>query len=348
MLNNFLSRILNRLVITMDRFQQKTSITQRSIRYTYYVSPSGESTKQHPTLFFLHGFPDSAHLWSNVVAPLCDLPNKIIIPDCLGYAGTDKPEDTSLYAYQYQADDLVNILDEEKAEHTIIIGHDWGSVLAQRTYLHRPEKFSGVILVNAGYMVPSSQPFDLAAVNEFTEKTFGYPQYSYWEFFTSPDAAEIIDANLDRMWQVLHGDVEDWMRKMFCVPNTMRKFLLSNENVPLKAYASKPEWREKFMDQFKTDGFASALQMYKATVANIQLTSDSNLLEQSLVIEVPTLFLICTQDAVCIPEVMIPAKDQGLIPHLKEVHIESAHWSPMEKPDELAAHIGAFVLEISS
>lgn len=322
-------------------------VTRRSLRYTYYVSPSGESTKQHPALLFIHGFPDSAHLWSGVITTLCDLPNKIIIPDCLGYAGTDKPKDTSLYAYKDQADDLEDILNSENAKSTIVIGHDWGSVLAQRTYLYKRELFSAVVLLNAAYMVPSSQPFDLAAVNELTEKTLGYPQYSYWDFFTAPDAAEVIDGNLERMWQVLHGDVEDWMKKMFCVPNAMREFLLGSNNVPLKAYASQPRWKDKFMQQFKADGFASALQMYKATVSNIQLISDLTIPKESLVIEVPMLFLICSRDAVCVPEMMNAAKDEGLVPYLKEVFIDSAHWSPMEKPDEIAAHIRTFVLDVS-
>lgn len=331
----------------MDTFQRKELVTQRSLKYTYFVSPSSESTKQHPALFFIHGFPDSAHLWSGVVASLCDLPNKIIIPDCLGYAGTDKPEDTNLYAYKGQADDLVDILNNENAKSTIIVGHDWGSALAQRTYLHHRELFSGVVLLNTGYMVPSNQPFDLSSINEFTEKTLGYPQFSYWEFFTAHDAAKIVDEHLERMWQVLHGDQKDWMKKLFCAPNAMREYLLGNEEVPLKAYANQPEWKDKFIQQFRTDGFASALQMYKATASNIQTISDSVIPEDSLAIEVPVLFFICTKDAVCVPEMMSPAKDQGLVPKLKEVVLECAHWSPMEKPDEIATHIRDFVINSS-
>ncbi|GAB7352389.1 hypothetical protein MBLNU459_g2822t1 [Dothideomycetes sp. NU459] len=329
----------------MDGFQQKIFTTRRAFKYTYYVSKSGGDNDQHPALLFVHGFPDSAHLWSAVVAKLSDLPNKLIIPDCLGYAGTDKPEDTASYSYSHQANDLMDILDNEGARRTIIIGHDWGSVLAQRTYLHNRDRFDGVVLVNAGYMVPSSEPFDLASVNELTAKIFGYPMYAYWELFTAPDGAKIINENLERMWQVLHGDASDWMRKMFCVPDAMREFLLGDEDVPLAPYASQYGWKDKFMQDFKADGFAPALQMYKATASNIQASSDSTLLQHSLVIEVPLLFLICTRDAVCLPAVMDPAKQQGLVPHLKEAVIDSAHWSPMEKPDEIATHIRAFVVD---
>ncbi|KAH8896927.1 epoxide hydrolase [Thozetella sp. PMI_491] len=330
----------------MEAFQKKIVATSRDIKYAYYVSPPGAATSEQPALLFVHGFPDSAHLWTGVIAALGSLPNKIIVPDCLGYAGTDKPEDTKLYAYKDQAADLVDILANEKAKSTIIIGHDWGSALAQRTYLYYRELFCGVVLLNTGYMVPSDQPFDLTAVNEYTTKTLGYPQFSYWEFFTAPDAAKIVDDNLDRMWQVLHGDVDDWMKKMFCVPNAMRNFMLSDEEVPLKSYAGKPEWRNRFMEQFKKDGFASALQMYKATASNVQSLSDAGIPEAAWTIEAPLLFVLCTKDAVCVPEMMAPAKTQGLVPKLKEVVIECAHWSPMEKPEEIARHIRDFVIEI--
>jgi len=147
------------------------------------------------------------------------------------------------------------------------------------------------------------------------------------------------------MWQVLHGDVEDWMKKLFCVPGAMRKFLLGNEEVQLKPYANQSGWKDDFMQQFKTDGFAPALQMYKATASNLQTMSDSTIPKERLAIKVPTLFTICTRDAVCLPEMMVPAKERGLVPDLKEVVIDSAHWSPMEKPAEIAAHIRDFVID---
>jgi len=329
----------------MERLQRTEFITRRSLKYTYYVSTSGRSTEQCPTLLFLHGFPDSARLWKDVISNLSDLPNKIIIPDCLGYAGTDKPADTTLYAYQGQADDLAEILDNEDATGTIVIGHDWGSALAQRLYLHQRDRINGVVLLNVAYLVPSSEPFNLAHANDITERMTGRPRLAYWELFTASDGAEVIDRNLDRMWQALHGDVEDWMKKLFCTRGALRDFLLGSEEVPLKAYAKQPERKEAFLQQFARDGFAPALRMYKATALNVQTSSDSHIPRDKLTIGVPMLYLICTQDAVCTPETMIPAKKQGLVPDLKEVVIESAHWSPMEKPKEVAAHIRDFLTE---
>lgn len=329
--------------IAMDSFQRKELVTRRNLKYTYYISRSVGLTDQSPALLFLHGFPDSAHLWARIVDRFGDLSNKIIIPDCLGYAGTEKPTDTNLYAYKDQAEDLADILRNENAKNTIIIGHDWGSALAQRTYLHKSHLFSAMVLLNVGYVVPSNKPFDLTAFNDFTEKTVGYPQFSYWDFFLAPDAVDIIEDNLERMWQALHGNVAEWMRKIFCVPNAMRDFLLGTDQVPLKDYAALPEWKERFMLQFKPGDFAAALQSYKAAAWNIQFRSDAAIPKENLIIEVPLLFIYCTQDAVCKPQTMESAKQRGLVPHLKEVTIESGHWSPMERPDEIAQHIKDFL-----
>ncbi|KAI1326416.1 epoxide hydrolase [Xylariaceae sp. FL0255] len=329
----------------MDTFQKKTLITKRSLKYTYYVSPAGEATKQHPALFFIHGFPDSARLWTDMIAKLGTLPNKIIAPDCLGYGGTDKPTDTKLYAYKGHAADFAEILAAENVISSVVIGHDWGSALAQRVYLHHRELFSGMILLNVAYLVPPARPLDLAKMNDLTEKMLGYRQYSYWELLTAPDGAEILNNNLERMWQVLHGDVEDWVKKMFCTKDAMREFLLGDKEVPLLPYAREPRWKDEFMRQFKTSGFEAPLQYYRANVAEVNRESDLTLPQDRLVIDVPLLYVICTRDAVCTREYMNPAKEQGLVPKLKEVVIDSAHWCAMEKPDEVAAHISDYLKE---
>src|SRR6201999_911396 len=68
----------------MDRLERKTLKTSRSLDYTYYASSTTTGSKDHPTLLFCHGFPDSAFLWNDVLTNLGDVPYKIIAPDMLG------------------------------------------------------------------------------------------------------------------------------------------------------------------------------------------------------------------------------------------------------------------------
>ncbi|CAK7234710.1 hypothetical protein SBRCBS47491_009041 [Sporothrix bragantina] len=334
----------------MDGFSKKTLVTKRSLKYTYYVSPEGEASEKHPALLFLHGFPDSAHLWTDVIAALGPVPNKIIVPDCLGYAGTDKPEDMAMYVYDGQAADLQDILEAETiptGPKTVVIGHDWGSVLAQRLYLHHRSLFKGVVLVNTGYIVPSSDKFDLEAANSFTEKLLGYPQLAYWELFTASDAADIINPRLEQMWLALHADRPHWMKEMFCVKGAMRDFLLEGDkSLPLKSYATGPKHRQHFLDQFSqaNGGFEGALQMYKTTANNMQGNAFAKLPPMDLTINVPVLYIICTDDAVCRPELMMdPAKAKGLVPKVRDVVLDCGHWSPMEKPNDIAAELRVFL-----
>jgi len=52
----------------------------------------------------------------------------LIVPDLLGYAGTDKPTDVTAYSMKAMSQDLVDIVDSlewARASRVIVISHDW-------------------------------------------------------------------------------------------------------------------------------------------------------------------------------------------------------------------------------
>lgn len=106
----------------MDAFNKKTLKTSRGYTYTYYTA---EGDKSLPTLFFQHGWPDHAAMWKDVAGPLRSTKHPIIIPDMLGYDGTDKPTDPAAYKWDVMTKDLIEIIDNEGADKAISIGHDW-------------------------------------------------------------------------------------------------------------------------------------------------------------------------------------------------------------------------------
>jgi pimeloyl-ACP methyl ester carboxylesterase len=161
----------------MEAFTKKTLKTSRGITYTYYTSPGSASL---PTLLFQHGYPDHAAMWAQVATPLRSLNHPIIIPDMLGYDGTDKPTDPSAYTWDKMTNDMVEILDAEKAQNCISIGHDWGSAAASRLYNYHPERVVGLVNLNVTYTAPGRKPFNLDGANDMMEKVFGYRLFSYW------------------------------------------------------------------------------------------------------------------------------------------------------------------------
>jgi len=104
----------------------------------------------------------------------------IIIPDLLGYDGTDKPTDPAEFKWDVMTKDLMDIIDAEKVDKVISIGHDWGSACASRLYNYHPNRVAGCIFLNVAYQTPAREPFDLDATNKMTEQIFGYGIFHYW------------------------------------------------------------------------------------------------------------------------------------------------------------------------
>lgn len=65
---------------------------------------------------------------------------------------------------------------------------------------------------------PPMPEFDVQAMNDMTTKALGYPIYEYWNFFLPPEGPKLIDERLESFWYVMHGDQEDWMKKIWCTP----------------------------------------------------------------------------------------------------------------------------------
>ena len=108
----------------MQPSSYKDITTSRGFKYHYYRhSVQGGSSK--PVVLLLHGFPNSSHDWRKVVPAFERRGYDLIVPDMLGYGGTDKPTDTEAYKMSGLCRDVVDILDAEGAEKVVVIGHDW-------------------------------------------------------------------------------------------------------------------------------------------------------------------------------------------------------------------------------
>ena len=107
--------------------EKRTLTTSRSLTYTYYISPP--SKPNLPIILLLHGWPDDAHMWCDLITNHL-LPGGygVLAPDCLGYSGTSKPTTTSAYNSEGMAADLCEILGAERISKVISLGHDWSVI----------------------------------------------------------------------------------------------------------------------------------------------------------------------------------------------------------------------------
>ena len=110
----------------MDDSLYKDIKTKRNINYHYYFSKAADSK---PTLLFVHGFPSTSYDWYLQVAFFKNKGYGLIVPDMLGYGGTDKPVDPEKYRTKLLCADIIDILDAENIDKCIAIGHDWCAFL---------------------------------------------------------------------------------------------------------------------------------------------------------------------------------------------------------------------------
>ena len=218
----------------------KTITTSRVMQYRYYVSDKPHATPEPPALFFLHGFRDTARCWEYMIPHRAKLPYGLVAVDTLGHGGTSKPRDPAAYAYHLMVKDIFDIADNEGIHKVIPLGHDHGSGLAQRMYKHCPDRTAAVVLLYVAYSPPNKkEPFNLAAINATSKAVFGYPMFEYWNFLTAPDAAGLMNANLDRVMEIPHANSFANMQALYSVPNAMREYLSDrSKSVELKPYVN--------------------------------------------------------------------------------------------------------------
>ena len=316
----------------MDALEEKHIDTSRGLHYRYYAS-SGSSSPY--TLLLVHGFPDSANLYQFAIPHLLKTGLNIIVPDCLGYGGTSKPTDPAQYEWSLMTADLVDILEHEKITSGVIpVGHDWGSALAQRFYMLQKSRCVGLITLNVALLPPSGTPFDVDAINKYTEQALGYPSYAYWKLFLPESGVALMESRLESMWHVMHGDAEDWMKKMFCTYGAMQEFLEQDRRVALKPYRDGERLMREWIEEKRQGGLMAPTCWYRAMAHGHQAETEKTL--DPKVVH-PYLFVGCDGDAVCRTDAIEGPKKAGLVPDLTVKEVQSGHWCLYEKPDEVAS-----------
>ena len=113
-------------------------------RLYYYAA--GTRGAGEPVVF-LHGFPTSGHLWSDVVAQM-PAGHRLVVADLLGYGRSDPPGGRAL-TLRAHAERIVGLLDVLGIERACVVGHDLGGGVAQSLAIHWPSRVSRLALIDS-------------------------------------------------------------------------------------------------------------------------------------------------------------------------------------------------------
>jgi epoxide hydrolase 4 len=100
-------------------------------------------------IVFLHGFPDFSYSWRHQFDFLPRFGFRCIAPDLRGYNETDKPPRVNDYRTTVLVEDVRAFIDRIAGTGAILVGHDWGGVIAWRAAMKYPELIHKLVVLNA-------------------------------------------------------------------------------------------------------------------------------------------------------------------------------------------------------
>jgi pimeloyl-ACP methyl ester carboxylesterase len=148
-----------------------------------------------PAVVLLHGFGDTGDMWAPLAADLAK-DHTVVVPDLRGMGLSSIPD--SGYDKKTQAGDIRALLAALGIEHSVVIGHDIGTMVAFAYATRYPQLTDRLVVMDAP--VPGIPPW-----NDIVRSPM------LWHFdFGGPDAERLVAGReriyLDRFWNEFAGD----------------------------------------------------------------------------------------------------------------------------------------------
>jgi epoxide hydrolase 4 len=92
-----------------------------------------------PLVVLLHGFPEFWYSWRRQIPALAAAGFRVVAPDMRGYNLSSRPRGVAAYSIKHLTGDVRDLIHERGAERAMLVGHDWGGVVAWATAIRHPE-----------------------------------------------------------------------------------------------------------------------------------------------------------------------------------------------------------------
>jgi epoxide hydrolase A/B len=114
-----------------------------------------------PLVLLLHGWPESWYSWRHQLPAIAAAGFHAVAPDMRGYGKTDKPAAVDEYDIHHLTADVAGLVDALGEKTAVLIGHDWGAIVAWNAMLLHPDRFTALIAMSVPYGGrPAVSPID--------------------------------------------------------------------------------------------------------------------------------------------------------------------------------------------
>ncbi len=137
-------------------------------------------------LLFLHGFPEFWYGWERQLAEF-GRDHRAVAVDMRGYNLSSKPADVEAYQLPYLVEDIRALIAHLGYERCVLVGHDWGGVVAWVFAMMHPNSLTKLVIINA--------PHPAIFARELRANPAQQQASQYMLFFRSAGAEAALSAN---------------------------------------------------------------------------------------------------------------------------------------------------------
>jgi pimeloyl-ACP methyl ester carboxylesterase len=311
-----------------------------------HVAEAGEG----PLVLLCHGFPECWYSWRHQLVALAQAGYHAVAPDMRGYGRTDAPEAVEAYSMMHLVGDMTGLLAALGDEPAVIVGHDWGAMVAWSAALLRPDRFRAVV----GMSVPFLPRMPVKPTTMM--KALAGDRFLYILYFQEPGRAEAeLDPRAREMMRGMlftaSGSIDaSHFRKLVDLPKTARFLDAMVQPETLPAWLGEQDL-EVYVAEFERTGFRGGLNWYRNFDRNWELLAPF----ADLRIKVPALFVGGLRDAVVTgPEFAGESPTVQMLGSFCDdlrgkVLLEGVgHWNQQEAPEQTNAALLGFLAGLRS
>lgn len=274
--------------------------------------------KEGPVLLFLHGFPEAAFVWDELLLHFAKAENggyRCVAPNLRGYEHSSRPAEVGAYRAKFLCQDIYALMEQISPKRPLaaLVAHDWGGAVAWSVANQRPELMQRLVIVNS----PHPGTFWRELKNSPEQQAAS----AYMNFLVRPDSAQLLaEDHFKRLWP----------------------FLMNPE---------RPTWlTDEVMAQYEhvwSLGLEAGCHYYRASPLRPETADDKTIVtlelpRSMLTISVPTLVLWGLKDIALRPGLLDGLEDY--VPQLTlRTNANASHWMVHEEPAWVAQQMGAFL-----
>lgn len=287
--------------------------------------------QEGPPIWLLHGFPECWHSWREQIPALVAAGYRVFAPQMRGYGQSSSPAEVADYDLLTLCADIQQAMDHFGHEQVVMVGHDWGAVVAWHLALLEPERVTRLITMSVPFAGRARRP-----VIEILRELYA-DRFNYILYFQEPGVAEQeLNADIERTLRLFMQDQDVFLQKK---PADAR--LLEGTSPP----GALPHWCSQedldvYVQTFAEHGFRGPLNWYRNFERNWQRTA---FLAGRQVLQ-PTLFLIGDRDPVGVFEAHTLKRMSESVPNLQQqVLTNCGHWIQNEQGSQVNALMLGFL-----